>query len=46
MLDKFDKCQHQHLYSRLILVSHKEVLLINCSDSDSGRDVSIDDRLM
>ncbi len=29
------KCQLQHLCSRLILVSHKEVLLINYSDLDS-----------
>lgn len=35
MLDKLYYGKHQHLYSRAILVSHKEVLLSNCSDSDS-----------
>ncbi len=34
MLFKLYKCDH-HLYYRLTLVSYKEVLLFNCSDSDS-----------
>ncbi len=34
VLGKLYKCQHQHLFSRLTLVSYKEVLLINCSDWD------------
>ncbi len=33
-LDKLYWCQNPHLYSRLILISHKEVLRINCSESD------------
>ncbi len=36
LLDMLGKLyKYQHLYSRLIVVNHKEYLLINCSDSDS-----------
>ncbi len=34
------ECQHQHLYSRHILISHQEVLLIKCSASDSDSDTN------
>ncbi len=37
VLGKLYKCKQQHLYSKLILVTHKKDLLINCSDSDSER---------
>ncbi len=41
--DKLYQFQDEHLYSRLILVGHKEVLLTNCSDSsrDSFREYKI-----
>ncbi len=35
VLGKLYKCQYQHVYSRLTLISHTEIQLINCSDSDS-----------